>query len=149
MQVGELCNRNVVFCKAAETLREAAQRMQHHHVGDLVVIEELPQGRCPIGILTDRDIVVGPVAGGADVSRLRVEEVMTRDLVTAMEVEDIDVALERMRARGVRRLPVVDAGGALQGILTFDDVLERLDEEMTSLVRLVAREQAREIERRP
>lgn len=149
MTVGEVCNRYVAFAEENDTLREAARRMRRLHVGDLVVIEETPAGRRPIGILTDRDVVVGPIAEGRDIDFLRLGDVMTQDLVTAKVTEDVDRALERMRLNGIRRLPVVGADGMLQGILTLDDVLDRLDEELSDLVRLVAREQVREVERRP
>ena len=144
MIVGELCNRIVVFARPEETVREAARRMRDNHVGDLVVVEKWEVGRVPVGIVTDRDLVVGPLAGGEDLDRLRVGEVMSRDIVTACERDDLEHALQTMRVNGIRRLPVVDDEGVLQGILTLDDVLEHLDEELAALVQLVAREQARE-----
>jgi len=144
MIVGELCNRIVVFAGPEETVREAARRMRDNHVGDLVVVEKWEVGRVPVGIVTDRDLVVGPLAGGENLDKLRVGEVMSRDIFTAREKDDLEHALQTMRVNGIRRLPVVDGEGVLQGILTLDDVLEHIDEELTDLVQLVAREQARE-----
>ena len=64
MTVGELCNRAVVFAREEETVREAARRMRDMHVGDLVIVREEDGRRVPVGIVTDRDLVVGPLAAG-------------------------------------------------------------------------------------
>lgn len=69
---------------------------------------------------------------------------MSTGLVTSLEGENLYDPLKKMQARGVRRLPVVNDGGGLEGILTFDDVVELLSEELTDLARLVAKEQKRE-----
>jgi CBS domain-containing protein len=74
---------------------------------------------------------------------------MTRAPVTAEESESLESALKRMRSYGVRRLPVVNEGGGLEGILTFDDIVELTSGELTDLAQLVPREQKRERERRP
>lgn len=146
MMVGELCNRAVVFGREDESVRDAAKRMRDLHVGDLVVVREESGHRVPVGIVTDRDLVVGPLAAGDDLDAQTLGEVMSRELVTATEREDLSTALRRMRANGIRRLPVVDQGGTLQGILTMDDALEFLDEELTELAKLVIREQKTEME---
>jgi CBS domain-containing protein len=129
-----------------ETVAEAAKRMRDRHVGDLLVADT--QAR-PMGILTDRDIVVSAVAQSPDkLESLLVSDVMSRDLVTARADETLDDALNAMRTRGVRRLPVVSADGRLEGIVAFDDILEAMSEELGELVGLVAREQRREREAR-
>jgi CBS domain-containing protein len=122
--------------------------MRDRHVGCLVVVEERDGGRAPVGILTDRDFVVGPIAAGLDdLEKLTVDDVMVRDLVVVRLHEDLWDVLERMRAHGVRRVPVVDDRDLLQGIIAIDDVLELLTDEMGKLVALVRREQLHE--RRP
>lgn len=147
LTVGDLCNREVVRTAEHESIRQAARRMRKHHVGDLVVVDDR---EVPIGILTDRDLVVGPLAEGRDVDALTVSEVMSRRLVVAAEEEGLDEALHRMRSKAVRRLPVVNVEGDLVGILTVDDVLRVLNEELSKVVRLVMREQLRETaDRRP
>lgn len=146
MTVGELCNRAVVFAREEETVREAARRMRDMHVGDLVIVREEDGRRVPVGIVTDRDLVVGPLAAGSVTDAATLGEVMGPRLVTATEREDLSAALERMRVHGIRRLPVVDEVGALQGILTVDDALEFLDQELAAIARLVIREQKREME---
>jgi CBS domain-containing protein len=147
MTVGDICTRAVVMADRDETLVEAARRMRDHHVGDLVVIDSQTR---PVGILTDRDIVVAAVAQSADrLDSLTVGDVMTRDPLTARDHEPVEVALDRMQSRGVRRLPVLSADGRLEGLVSLDDILENINDDLTSLIRLVAREQKRERQERP
>ena len=147
LTVGELCNRDVIMTSESESVRQAARRMRKHHVGDLVVVDT---HAVPVGILTDRDLVVGALAENRDVDVLTVGDVMSRNPVVASEDEDLDEALHRMRSKAIRRLPVVTSDGDLMGILTIDDVLRVLNDELSKLVRLVMREQLRETaDRRP
>ena len=149
MTAGELCTRTVVTAGAGEPVVEAARRMRDHHVGALIVVDP-KDARRPVGILTDRDIVVSAVAQSPDkLDSLLVGDVMTSELVTARPSETLEAALAKMRSRGVRRLPVVNAEGRLEGLLTFDDIVEIMSEELRDLVGLVAREQKREREERP
>lgn len=145
MLVGELCNRTVVIAHAGEGVLDAARRMRDLHVGTLVVVDETERGRVPVGIVTDRDLLFA--IASADRERalaLRLGELASWDLITATEREHVSEALERMRAHGVRRLPVVDAHGALVGILAYDDLVEWIGEQIGDLARLVAREEKRE-----
>ena len=145
MTVGDICNRDVVVAPKTEMIVDAAKRMRTSHVGDLIVVEHREGRHVPIGIVTDRDIVIGVVAGDPDhVNYLLVGDLMTSDLVTAQEDDSVETALKRMQEYGVRRLPIVDAEGALVGILTLDDVLQHLTEQQNALVALVAREQRHE-----
>jgi CBS domain-containing protein len=150
MTVGEFCNRQVVIAGRDESLAEAARRIRDLHVGTLIVVDEQEGRRVPVGILTDRDIVVSVLAGdGHDVDALLVGDVMVTDLVTAEEQESLLDALKRMRSFGVRRLPVVNRNGGLEGIVTFDDLVELVAEELSDLTSLVTREQKREREEKP
>jgi CBS domain-containing protein len=146
--IGEICNREVVFARRDETVRAAAQLMREHHVGDLVVVDERDGRRVPAGILTDRDIVVGIVAKHLDPDVLAVGDVIGPELVIAKESDGVSETIELMRAKGVRRIPVIDAAGALVGIVTADDMLDLLAEELSGLSRIVSREQRREAEYR-
>jgi CBS domain-containing protein len=124
---------------------DAAKRMRTSHVGDLVVIENRNGRHFPIGIVTDRDIVVSVVAGDPDhINYLLVSDVMSDDLIAAREHESIEAALKKMEEHGIRRLPIVDTDGALVGVLTLDDILQYLTGQQSELVALVAREQRRE-----
>ena len=145
MTVGEICTRNVVVTPRAEAIVDAAKRMRSSHVGDLIVVDNRNGRHIPVGIVTDRDIVISVVAGDPDhINYLLVSDVMSDELVTAGEHDSVETALNRMKEHGVRRLPILDADGALVGILTLDDVLHYLSAQQGELVALVACEQIRE-----
>ncbi len=149
MKTGDVCNREVVFIQRDASVFEAASLMREHHVGDLVVVEEKENGRrTPVGILTDRDIVLEVIAEGVDIGGVVVGDIMSFELVTVAEDDDLFDTLKRMRLKGVRRLPVVDRGGALVGIVTVDDLLDLLAEQVSDLARIIQREQTHERERR-
>lgn len=143
MTAGEVCNRKVVVATPDTTVVDAAALMKTYHVGDLVVVERLDGERMPIGILTDRDIALS-VDRLVRLPHLNIEDVMTRAPVTAREGVNLYDVLKRMQSHGIRRLPIVNERGGLEGILTFDDVIELLSEELTDLAKLVVREQKRE-----
>ena len=145
MAVGEICNREVVFARRNHSVKEAAELMRQYHVGDLVIVDESNGRRIPCGIVTDRDIVVGVVAKGLDPDALKIGEVAGPELVIARETDGVSQTIELMRAKGVRRVPIVDAQGVLVGILTADDILDLVAEEMTALAKMVSREQRREV----
>jgi predicted transcriptional regulator len=145
MTVGDICNRNVVVAPKGEMIIDAAKRMRTSHVGALVVVETRDGRHVPVGIITDRDIVISVVASDPEhMHSLLVGDVMGTDLITAREHEIIESALKKMHAHGVRRLPIVDGAGTLVGILTLDDVLRYLTAQQSELVALVAREQQHE-----
>src|SRR5690606_20693111 len=103
MNAGELCNREVVICNPDTSLVRAARLMREHHVGCLVVVEP-GDGNEPVGMITDRDLVVEGVAvDAAALASMSVEEIMTCELVTVAESEDVATVLARMTAFGVRR----------------------------------------------
>ena len=149
LSAGELCTRNVVFAERQLSVTEAAQLMREHHVGCLVVTDEALGSRVPVGLLTDRDIVLAVVAKGVDAQTLRVEDVMSTDPATAREGDSLLDTLAVMRRAGVRRLPVTDAQGRLQGLLTLDDVIETVGEEMSVLVQVLVSARRREPQKRP
>jgi len=119
--------------------------MRQGHIGSLVIFEQMNGGkRIPVGIVTDRDIVVEVIATGLDPAVITVGDVMERELVVGRESDSVLQTLEIMRFKGVRRLPTVDGEGQLVGIVTVDDILEVLSEALSELSRIVAREQARD-----
>jgi len=149
MNAGQLCSREVVIARRDTGLVEAARLMREHHVGSLVVVDErLPQ-RVPVGMITDRDIVIAAVAKEVDPSKLTVGEVMSAGALVVREQDGIVDALRVMREKGVRRLPVVTASGGLAGILAMDDILELIAEEMDGFVRTLKSERKRETRVRP
>jgi len=150
MRIKEICSRVVVVAEPHTDLREAARMMRDHHVGALVVVEKREGTTRPVGIVTDRDIVVEVVAAtGVTPESLTVRDVMSSDLVLARETDGVFEAVERMQDSGTRRLPVVTADGALVGILTLDDVLRMIAGEMTALAIAAQRSVTRETRTRP
>jgi CBS domain-containing protein len=147
MNVGRICKKNVATIRKGQSIVEAARRMRKHHVGDLVVVEG--DRDVPVGILTDRDIVVGVLARDPEhLMSLEVGDVLTEEVLTAREDEDVTDLLQRMKQSGIRRAPVVNYAGALTGIFTLDDILGLLSSDLASVAALVARQRARERERR-
>ena len=144
MNAGELCKRQVVIAYRDTPLVEAAQLMREHHVGSLVVIVDRISERVPVGLITDRDIVVAIVAKGLDERTLTAGEVMTRELVAVREEDGISEVLRVMREKGVRRVVVLTRSGALAGIVAIDDVLELVAEQMDAFVRTLHSEHVRE-----
>jgi CBS domain-containing protein len=143
MGIGEICTREVVFVNGDETVLEAVRLMRDHHVGAVVVVEKRDIRLLPVGILTDRDVAVRVVASERAPGAVRVSEVMTSPAHTAAEGDDVYGTIERMRAKGVRRVPVVDRAGSLVGILSVDDLVDLIAEEMANLAKLVSSGTAR------
>ena len=149
MPIGEICNRDVVVALSNETALEAARLMRQYHVGDVLVIEERDGKRIPVGIVTDRDLVVEVIAPELDPTFITVNDIMAPDFVTLSEHLGVYETVQFMRGKGVRRLPVVDEHGALVGIVTLDDLLALLAEELDALAKLVTHEQQKEKRSRP
>jgi CBS domain-containing protein len=149
VQIGEICIRDVVSATRDTPVLEAARLMRSRHVGDVVVVETGKRGPVPIGIVTDRDIVVGIIAPRIDVAQLTLGDIMGRDLITIPETQDVFETLEHMQRHGVRRLPVTDRAGVLLGIVSIDDLLELLAMQVSDLSRIITRERRKEIEARP
>jgi CBS domain-containing protein len=136
MSVGRICVRSVATATAEETLRAAAQRMSEHAVGSLVVVDGKNR---PVGVLTDRDLMLRCVAEGGDADEVRVAQAMSTPVVTANEAMPIEDVLSQMSASGIRRVPVTDETGTLVGILALDDVLDLLSEEVTTIGRVLSK----------
>lgn len=142
---GEFCNRTVYIARAADSLLGAAKRMHDEHVGSLVVVEDVDGGRRPIGIITDRDILVRVLSTKHEhLGAMSVGDVMSKELVRAWEDESLVDVLKRMRSYGIRRVPVVDPDDMLAGIVTFDDLVEQVADELHDLATLIGRERRRE-----
>ena len=144
MPISEICNREVVIVQRDDTALEAARLMRQHHVGDVLVVEKRNGISVPVGIVTDRDLVVEIMAPELDQLVITVGDIMATELTTVKEGTGIFEAIQYMRGKGVRRLPVVNESGALVGILTLDDLLELLSEELFELAKLVRHEQKKE-----
>ena len=148
MPIGTIRTRDVVVAYRHTKVSEAARLMRQHHVGDVVVVDDVDGRRVPCGIITDRDIVVGVVAKGLDPEAILVSDLMAGEITVGRELTGVADTIQLMRSKGVRRLPIVDALGTLIGIVTADDLLALLSEEMAWLATMIAREQHREWELR-
>lgn len=148
MKAGDICNHHVVTVSPEDSIKRAAELMREHHVGDVVVAQRSGGFLTPLGILTDRDIVVEVIAGDVGLDQVTVRDTMTDQLITAREDDDLLATLMQMRENGVRRLPVVDGKGQLVGILTADDVIGLVARELAEVWALIVRQQGRETELR-
>jgi len=144
--IGELAIRQVVVASRETPVLDAAKLMRQYHVGDIVVTEASGGKQKPVGMVTDRDIVLEVLAQDLDVTKLSVGDIMSSDLVTVRESEGVLQTIQLMRAKGVRRTPVVDQEGALIGIISADDFIELLSDELAAVAKLISREQKHEAE---
>ena len=134
MTVGRICSRSTFLAYPDESVHVAADRMKDENVGTLLVIDN---DKRPIGIVTDRDVVLRVVAPGLDSRATTVRQIMTSHPRCVQDGTPIEDAVNTMRTLGVRRLPVVDQNERLVGILSVDDVLELVTEELGQLGRVV------------
>ncbi len=148
MPIGAICNREVIFVQRDTTVLEAAQLMRQYHVGALVVVETITDRRMPVGLITDRDLVVEVLATGLDASVMTAGDIMQPESVVVTDNAGLFDTIRLMRDKAVRRLPVVDGQGELIGIVTLDDLQALLVEELGQLSALVAREQKQEYQKR-
>lgn len=149
MPVNLLCNPNVATVSARQDVAEAAALMREQHVGNLIVVEPRGGALVPVGILTDRDIVVGVIAKGVAPGDVTVGDTMTRDPLTLREDSGLEFALREMRRYGVRRAHVVRANGDLAGVIAIDDVIQHLATQLGRLADLIRLEQDAELRARP
>ena len=141
MPVGEFCTRSVVVTAASTDVQTAAKLMRKFHVGDLVVITEQDGFNVPIGIVTDRDLVVEVLAQDINPDSITVGDIMSQTIHVAQQSDDLFDVLNLMADKGIRRVPVVNSQGVLEGLLTLDDLLEVFAEQIHCLVRGVSKQQ--------
>jgi CBS domain-containing protein len=139
MPISEFCHRDVVWATRDTTVTEAANLMRKHHIGDVIIIETRNGKRIPVGIVTDRDIVIEVIAAGIDPSLLKLGDLRLAPLVTVDEGASYAQTVSRMSVEGVRRMPVVGTDGALTGIITLDDMLWQLAAPLAALAGLSGR----------
>jgi CBS domain-containing protein len=144
MAIGAICNREVVYINRDVTIQAACKLMRHYHVGSLVVVDEAGGKRVPVGILTDRDVVVEIMAMELDAKVITAGDIMSLELVTVSEDLGVSETIEMMRLKGVLRMPIVDSENRLMGIVTIDDLLEVLAGELADIAHIVSREQLHE-----
>jgi len=144
MFIGEICNRNVVIANREASVIKIAQLMREHHVGSIVITEAQNDCNVPVGIITDRDLVIELLSKEVEIASVTAGDVMSSELITARDSSHIYDALKLMRGKGIRRVPVVNDENVLIGIVTVDDLLDVVISELDDIVNIVAIEQKRE-----
>ena len=137
MSVGQICTRSVDTAELTESVHTAAQRMHARNVGTLVVVDK---DRRPLGIVTDRDLMVRALVECCDPVKESVWGVMSQLPQTVNEETTIDEALEIMRSGPYRRLPVVNREGYLVGLVSLDDVVTLVAAEFGEISKLLRQE---------
>lgn len=125
----EIVNRDLVTIEPHQSVLEAARLMEARGVGCVLVL----YNEKPRGLITDRDIVLRCVAHNLDISDTTVENILTESLATVHETDGFFDAIRKMRDAGVRRIPVVNSSGKAVGIVTFDDLICILTQELSTL----------------
>jgi len=148
MTVGEICTRKVIVAPRDTSAYEAAKLMRQNHTGDVVVTDDNGDSRTPVGIVTDRDLVLEIMAQGVIPTEVSVGDIMSGAPVTARERDGIFETVQLMRSAGVRRIPVVDSTKALMGIVSLDDILELMAEELGDMASVLRQGRLHEIEAR-
>jgi CBS domain-containing protein len=148
MRVEDICTHVVTRINATAPLTEAAALMRESNVGTVVVVEGSNGERSPIGMLTDRDIVVSVLAAGLSMDTLTVGDVMSKPVYCCSGSQDVFDAIAIMREHGIRRLPVLNIQGSLAGIIAADDIWTALAIQLSSLGEAMTREHVREMSRR-
>ena len=144
MKVGEYCKRAVVAIAAGADAAEAAKLMRSEHVGFLIVYREGDSLQRPVGVLTDRDLVLGVMARDVDPHAITADDIMTRQPLIANESDELSDMLQAMRLAGIRRVPVVDVRGALVGIMAIDDAIDVVTGLMCDIAGSIKSEQRQE-----
>jgi len=139
MHIKDICRRSLVTCHRDLSAAKVAQLMRDQFVEDVIVVEERGGNLAPVGIVTFRDMIVRVIADHADPDRTSAADIMTGAPETAHEDELIYAAIAHMREKRISRLVVVDAHGALAGVLTSGDVTDFLASELTEVARIAPR----------
>jgi CBS domain-containing protein len=140
MQIGQCCNRTVAVARPHTAVTEAARMMRELHVGTIVVVQDGNGINEPVGLVTDRDLVVEVLADDVDPDTVALADIMSDGISTAGVDDELFDTLERMRELGIRRMPVVEASGNLVGIVSMDDILALFSEGMNDITQLIRRE---------
>jgi CBS domain-containing protein len=148
MDLKKIGRLRVVSVLSEASLEDASRAMRENHVGDVVVIEVRGGRKVPVGMLTDRDIVMATVALGAPTNALAVGDIMTTDLVLVDASASLTHVIELMKERGVKRIPLIGENKDLVGIISLEDVTRFLARELSALAEVATRQKEVEVQRR-
>jgi CBS domain-containing protein len=119
--------RNPVSARPDDTVASVARLMKENDIGPVPIVDDNSSKRL-VGIVTDRDLAIKVVAAGRDPQSTPVKEVMTTNVITCRDDDDIETALDAMSTQQLRRIPVVDDGNKLLGIIAQADIATRMNE---------------------
>jgi CBS domain-containing protein len=137
MNISEICSRRPITVSASASLEEVARLMFEKHVGAVILTQAPADRLVAAGIITDRDVICAQIEHAADLGSLPALNHMTPDPLSLRESMRVEDALGRMRARGVRRAVVLDESGALVGLISVDDIILHLADQITAIGRLL------------
>ncbi len=135
MSIKSICKTKIVTVGKNSTLKDVAAVMQMHHVGCVIVTEGMDGKRIPAGIITDRDIAMA-VGASLKPQDIRVDQVMQSHPMTINADDGIFETVLRMKDMGVKRLPVVNTDGSLFGLISSEDLLSLMAEEINNLAKI-------------
>lgn len=144
MPISECSNIGVVCCEPDASVPDVAALMRKHHVGDVIVVEQTAGNRIPIGIVTDRDIIMETVALEVDPKVFTAGDLMSSPVIAVNENEGLVETLRLMRNNKVRRMPVVTDAGTLFGIVTADDIINLLAMELSMMTAAIVEQPMKE-----
>jgi CBS domain-containing protein len=122
MKISEIMTSDPVCCASGETAETAAVLMRELSVGVLPVVEDDKSYKL-VGMVTDRDLCISVVARGRDSRLVRLDECMSKIVVSCRPDQDVEEAMALMEKNQIRRLPVVDAEQRIQGIVSITDIV--------------------------
>lgn len=147
--IASIMTREPVTCPEDLRLQAVAALMRTRHVGSVVVVGAGDGKRRPLGVVTDRDIVIEVVATGLDAAAMTAGDIVAQPVILIHEHDDLRSAIHKMRSRGIRRLPVVDIHGDLVGVVSQDDLLGVLSHDISTLARVAEHQPQQEARARP
>lgn len=137
MTVGIYCERELAFLTRDASLQEAAMMMRNQHVGEVIVVDKRDGNYIPVGIVTDRDLVIEIMALEVDVEQISIGNIMGLELITVNEDYSLSDTLDIMQQHGVRRLPVVNCNGILSGLIDMELILNVLCQDLGKMLELI------------
>lgn len=135
MSIKSVCKTEVATIDKSATLKAVSEMMQKHHVGSLIVTEGFNGKKIPTGIITDRDIALA-LGSTPKPQDIRVEQIMQSQPISVKANEGIFETIVKMRKHGIKRLPVVTEDGSLYGVISADDLLTLMGEEINNLAKI-------------
>jgi CBS domain-containing protein len=134
MSLESLCRREIICVRTSDKVIDATRLMEEKNV---VVSEDKP-----VGIMTDRDVMIRLVNKGLDPEKTSVSDIMSVEIITLNQNTGLYDALEQIKESksSVRRFPIVDENGSIKGIITLDDVVYLLGKEMSDVSSIIETE---------